>query len=103
MPVELPPRGAVARRPDARGLGQCVQAPVQVPCLGCGVDALHGFVQVSVVGDLVAAVRDPADHIRVAFGGETRDKERRLDVLAFQDLKEAGNGDLGSVGLVRHE
>jgi hypothetical protein len=60
-------------------------------------------VQISVVGDLVAAVRDPADHIRVAFGRETRNKERRLDLLSLEDLQEPWDGDLGSVGLVRHE
>ena len=103
MPVELPPRCTVARRPHAGGLGQGIQAPVDVPRLRGGVDALHGFVQVAVVGNLVAAVRNPADHVRVAFCGESRDEERRLDVLAFQDLQDARDGDFGPVGLVRHE
>ena len=103
MPVELPPRCPVAGRPDAGGLGQGIQAPVQVPRLRGGVDALHGFVQVPVVGNLVAAVRYPADHVRVAFGGESRDEERRLDLLALEDLQDPRDGDLGPVGLVRHE
>src|SRR4051794_27946091 len=102
MPVELPPRCTVSRGPYAGSLGQGIQAPVQVPGLGGGVDALHGFVQVSVVGNLVAAVRYPADYVRVAFSGESRDKERGLDVLARQDLQNPRDGDFGPVGLVRH-
>ena len=102
--AEVPGGRAVAPGPHAARLLERLEAAVEVGPLAGLVEVGRILVDPAVVGDLVAAVVDAPDEVRIRDRGVPGDAEGAGDAMAFQQGQDAGDrhgAELAAADLAR--